>query len=435
MAGKGCLEKRGVNTWRLVFSNGMKGDKQIKKKKSVTVKVACEEKTCRNCTRTARCHARREAEKLLAEFVVEIEKGLFIEPTKLSFSDFVVRWTRDYAEKNLAPKTLHRYRQMLNSRILPAMGHLKIEKISPIHLLDFYSNLQEEGIREDGRPGTLSERTILHHHRLISAILQDATEWQIIKLNPAFRVKPPKVTKKPGAYYDEEQTAALLAAADKESIKHKTLIYLAIATGARAGELMGLEWKDIDFDKVQLMIRQVSQYLPGKGIFTKEPKNETSIRTIGVPLSVITLLKQYKKHQAEERLKVGDLWKGSDRVFTTWDGRPGHPGWPSQWFPKFLARTIIHKPCNKVIGNKTLCPHCEKDVREGDVIKLPPLPFHGLRHTAATLMIGQGSPLKNVSSRLGHSNISTTSDIYGHALKSVDRDIADKLDTIFSVSR
>jgi|GEM_PF-1485757 len=130
MAGTGSLEKRGDNTWRLVVSCGMKGDKQIKKKKTVTVKVACEQKTCRNCTRTTRCQSRREAEKLLTEFVIEIEKGMYIDPTKLTFADFVERWLKDYDEVSLAPKTLFRYKQILNSRILPAMGHLKVEQLS-----------------------------------------------------------------------------------------------------------------------------------------------------------------------------------------------------------------------------------------------------------------------------------------------------------------
>ncbi len=105
------------------------------------------------------------------------------------------RWLKDYAETNLAPKTLHRYKKMLGSRILPAMGHLKIDKIKPTHLLDFYANLQEDGIRLDNKPGKLSERTIHHHHRLLSTIFTDAVEWQIIHSSPAARVKAPKVKK------------------------------------------------------------------------------------------------------------------------------------------------------------------------------------------------------------------------------------------------
>jgi len=198
---------------------------------------------------------------------------------------------------------------------------------------------------------------------------------------------------------------ALLGALEKENLKHRVLVILALSTGLRRGEIMGLEWKRINFEQSTLEVSQAGQYIPGQGAFIKEPKNETSKRIIAIPPAVMALLKQYKALQAEGRLKVGDLWQGSEHVFTTWDGRPGHPEWPSQWFPKFIKRH-----------------------------GLPPLPFHGLRHTSATLMISQGAPLKNISSRLGHANISTTGDIYGHALKSVDREIANNMDSIFNGS-
>jgi integrase len=298
----------------------------------------------------------------------------------------------------------------------------------PVHLIEFYSNLAEDGIREDGKDGTLSDSTIQYHHRVISSIMSSAVQWQVIPSNPATRVKPPKVQKKHGKFYNEEQTKALLAAVEAEDIKHKTLIYLAVFCGLRCGEIMGLEWQDIDFEKSTLSVRQASQYLPGHGTFTKAPKNESSQRTISIPLRVLNVLSQHKTKQEEAAEEMDNLWKGSERVFTTRDGMPAHPGWPSRWFPKFLARTIIHRPCNKVIGNKDQCPHCKTVVKDEDIIKLPPLPFHGLRHTAATIMIAQGADIKNLSSRLGHSNIGTTGNIYAHALKSVDRDIAEKTD-------
>lgn len=114
------------------------------------------------------------------------------------------------------------------------------------------------------------------------------------------------------------------------------------------------------------------------------------------------MLRQYKREQAEARLKVGDLWQGSDRLFTTWDGRPMHPDTVSSWFPKFLKRH-----------------------------GLPLLPFHGLRHTAATMMINAGVPAKVVSGHFGHANIGTTHDIYGHFLRSADKEAADRLEQTY----
>lgn len=382
MASSGWVEERGNGRWRLNVNCGTNEDG--------TRKVIRE---------TVKAKNRDAAIKLLGKLIDRIEKGEYIEKARQTFKVFVEKWISAYGEKNLAPKTLYRYKQLLESRIIPALGHLKVDQIKPVHLLDFYSNLTEDGIREDKRKGGLSERTILHHHRLISAILQDAVEWQVIPSNPASRVSPPKVHKKHGGFYDEEQTKALLAAVELEKIKHKALIYLAVFCGLRCGEIMGLEWQDIDLEKSLLTVRQAGQYIPGQGAFTKEPKNESSRREISLPLHVLNVLNQHKAKQEEAAAKSDNLWHGSERLFTTRDGKPAHPEWPSQWFPKFLKRK-----------------------------NLPPLPFHGLRHTAATMMIAQGANIKNLSSRLGHSNISTTGNIYAHALKSVDRDIADKTD-------
>ncbi|MDD4169585.1 MAG: tyrosine-type recombinase/integrase [Desulfotomaculaceae bacterium] len=402
MAGSGSLEKRGPNTWRLVVSCGMKGDKQLKKRKTVTTKNSCEKSSCRGCATIDKCRARREANRLLTEYALAIEKGQLVDSGRLTFADFVERWIRDYAEGNLAPKTLFRYKEILENRILPAMGHLKIEQIRPSHLMEFYANLSEEGIRLDGRPGKLSDSTILYHHRILSSILKDAVQWQVIVSNPCERVKPPKVTKKQAVCYDEEQAAAMLTALEEEELKYRALINLALFTGLRRGELMGLTWADVDFEGGTLEVRQASQYLPGQGIFTKSPKNESSERLMALPSFLVDLLRQYRKEQLQERLKVGDLWQDSDRLFVTWDGQPMHPDTVSGWFPKFLERH-----------------------------GLPHLPFHGIRHTAATMLINQNLPVKNISGRMGHSNISTTMNIYGHYLKSADKEAADRLEQVY----
>jgi integrase len=151
-----------------------------------------------------------------------------------------------------------------------------------------------------------------------------------------------------------------------------------------------------------IQVCQTSQYIAGKGIITKSPKNETSVRSVSVPGSVITLLKQYKVEQNKDRLRIGDKWQETDRLFTTWDGRPMHPTTVSSWYPEFLRKH-----------------------------NLPKIRFHDLRHTAATLLITQNVHMKTISSRLGHSNIQTTMDIYGHALKSADQSAAEKLDFLF----
>ncbi|MCL6447623.1 MAG: site-specific integrase [Armatimonadetes bacterium] len=397
----GSLEKRGKSNWRLVYSDkGPTG--RIKKTKTITTDQSCNEKNCKGCSKANRCAALGEAKKQLALFVNEIEKGQYIAPTKLTFSDFVERWLREYGEKNLAPKTLFRYQQILEGRVIPAIGHLKLEQIRPIHLMEFYNNLQKDGIREDGKPGGLSERTVLHHHRVISAVLQDAVEWQFIPANPAARVKPPKVRRKAAVCYDERQVGAMLEALETEELKYRVMVNMAVFLGCRRGELMGIEWAHVNFKEGTIRIEQASQYLPGKGVFTKPPKNESSVRVLSLPAFLVDMLKHYKKEQAAARLMAGDLWQGSDRLFTTWDGQAMHPDTISKWFPNFLKRH-----------------------------SLPPIPFHGLRHTAATMLINQGLPVKSVSGRLGHSDAGTTLNIYSHYLRSADREAAERLEQVY----
>lgn len=308
----------------------------------------------------------------------------------------------------LAPKTARRYKECL-ARAVEALGHLKLDQVKPLHLVEFYNELRREGARKDGREGRLAEASVLYHHRVLSSLFSRAVKWELIAVNPASKVDPPKVRRKQPEAYDHEQTARILAALEEEPLKYKVLVILALATRIRRGELLGLEWRDINFENNTIEVRQASQYLPEKGVFTKEPKTETSRRVISVPSSVMELLKQYKAHQAEERLKVGDLWEESGRLFTTWNGRPMHPDTATSWFAEFLERH-----------------------------GLPRMKFQALqalRHTSATLLIAEGISLKNVSRRLGHADTRTTDMFYTRALESVDRKAAKVLDNIISGRR
>ena len=381
----GSLEKRPNNKWLLVVPGGTgPGGKRIKHKK--TVEATSE----------------REARKLLDQFSAEVQKGEYVAPSKMTFAQFTERWLKNHAEVQLSPKTLFRYKQILESRVLPAMGHLQVEQIKPVHLMEFYSNLREAGGRMDGKPGKLSEKTILYHHRVISSILSSAVEWQVINSNPAARVKPPKVTKKQAPCYDESQIVAMLEALETEELKYQVIVQVALFSGQRRGEILGLEWRHIDFKEGTLTVEQASQYLPDRGVFVKPPKNESSKRLLSLPPFLLDLLRRYRKEQAEGRMLVGDAWQGTDRIFTTWDGRPMHPDTVSSWFPQFLERH-----------------------------GLPHLTFHGLRHSSATMSINEGLPAKSISGRLGHSSIGITMDLYGHYLQSADKVMADKLEQVY----
>lgn len=188
---------------------------------------------------------------------------------------------------------------------------------------------------------------------------------------------------------------------DKEDIQNRTIIKLLLFSGMRRGELCGLCWSDIDLDNAVIQISRSSLYIPGKGVFTDETKNESSVRAIKIPADAVQMLRAFRSWQNEQRLKCGDQWKDCGRVFTAWDGSPIHPDSITGWFTRFVKR-----------------------------YDLPPVTVHSLRHTNASLLIAAGTNIRTVSARLGNSTTSTTSNIYAHAIKSADAAAAEALGDI-----
>ena len=251
----------------------------------------------------------------------------------------------------------------------------------------------------------LSPKTILHYHRLISVIMSTAVQWQLIISNPCERVKPPKVSKKEAKYLDEHQAKKLLSVIQNEDIKYKTIIEVLIYTGMRRGELCGLTWDDIDFKNKLLNINKSILYLSDRGVFEDLTKNQSSNRVIPISDNVIKSLKEYKKYQESQKLLLGSKWDGeNDKIFISWNGGNIHPDTISDWFKKFLLRH-----------------------------DLPNISIHSLRHTNASLMIANHVPINIVSKRLGHSNVSTTGNIYAHSIRMADEAAAQTLQSIFTI--
>ena len=259
----------------------------------------------------------------------------------------------------------------------------------------------DNGFRPAQEITGLSNKTIKHHHRLISAILVQAVYWQVIPMNIASRVKPPKIARSEAKYLDEKQATELIKLLENESMLHQSMINLFLLTGLRRGEMCGLEWDDIDFVNHMITVRRSSQYVSGKGIFTKETKTETSDRTIKVPDQAFTILKEVQMCQNVQRTKMGDRWIESDRIFVQADGKPIHPDSITGWFREFIAKT-----------------------------DLPKISIHSLRHTNITLLIAAGVPLRTVSYRSGHSQTSTTANIYSHAIRTADEMASEVLNNI-----
>ncbi len=355
-------------------------------------------------TKTIKASSDREAARQYNAFATEVQTGTLVLHGKYKFEKFANDWFHDYCEKNLAPKTQISYKNHLEKRIIPAFGHMDLNKIRPLDIMRFINDLESTGTRMDGKSGKISTQSALYCFRVLSSMLQDAVQWQLIAINPCHRVKPPKTDRKKAPILPEEDIGKLFQALAEEPLKYRLIIQLAINSGLRLGELMGLQWSDIDLAKGILSVNKSLQCIKGKGIFVKKPKNTSSVRSLTISDSTVSLLKQYLHWQRKEKLVLGSQWHGENWLFTQWNGQPMYPTTPSQWFRKFLKRH-----------------------------GLASMPFHSLRHLSATLLLSLGIPMKNVSSRLGHSDIRTTDTYYAHALESVDRHAADKMDQLFQV--
>ena len=394
----GSIEKRGKNSYRLTVSEGF----------DLSGKPMIHRKTVHG--------TKKDAEVELAKFVTEVQNGLVIDGKSLKFSEFTEIWKRDYGSKELAPSTYKRYCRMLETRLLPYFEHFYISKIKPTDIMKFYDLLEKDTqlVRKQGNNGAktkkpLSGKTILEHHRLLRAMLHKAVYWQLIVANPAERVQPPKARKPKRRSYDDEQTKILLENLELLSIedtKYKVAITLTIFTGVRLGELMGLEWQDVDFKNGIISINRSSQYLSDMGVFTKVPKTESSIREIAIPEFIISLLEEYKLWYEEQKSVYGELWTNSDRLFVQADGKPMHPSTISKWFVKYVGQ-----------------------------IGLPVINFHGLRHTNASLLVAQNIDIAVISARLGHAQISTTLDFYVHPLLSHNRKAGYALENLLLPTR
>ena len=221
---------------------------------------------------------------------------------------------------------------------------------------------------------TLDANTVRGYHRLISSILTKAVKWGFIPFNPAANAELPKLMPKEAAHLDEEDARRLLELLQNEPAKYRAAISFDLLSGLRRGELLGLRWSDVDFENETVTIVQTSSYVPGVGIYTDTPKNKTSARPLKLSRSAFFVLRQVQEWQ---------------------EGAPIHPDALSSWFGDFTRRngfTEIH--------------------------------VHSLRHSYASLLIAEGTPLVVVSRRLGHAQVSTTANIYAHVIASADEKAA-----------
>lgn len=364
------IRKRG-NSYQITVSNG----RDIRSKQLIETATFVPDPN-----RTEKQN-QKALEKFVYEFEEKVKSGKYLTGEKLTYQQYIELWLKDYAYKQMEQTSIERCESSLNNLILPAIGHLKLDKIQPLHIQGLYDTLEKTGFTQHGVHKDYKPNTLKRIHQIISSSLNTAVQWQLIESNPCSRVKPPKVVRNPAAlkHFTLEQAQTFLdfleetyitstggrqrrdgSPADRHEeirsvpLQQKVLFNLALFGGFRLGELIALTWDDIDFTS-----------------------NTVSIT------------------------------KSTAR---TKDGKQMDLATPNHAFKRIIRRY-----------NRT----------KTDCEPLPEITLHGLRHTSAILLIAQNMDVRTVSNRLGHAECSTTMNIYAHALQKRDEQAADSLAELF----
>ncbi len=247
----------------------------------------------------------------------------------IKFQDFAEQWFEEYAKLNLRNTSYERMKQ-LTVRVYPAIGHLRLDKITSRHIQQFINDLALNGKSlKNGKP--LSRKTAVHHLSFISDVFSYAVKMEMLTDNPCRRVTVPKGEKKEKEIYTLEEVEQLFILLETAPLKYRTFITLAIYSGFRRGEMLGLEWKDVDWKNNVISVRRTSNYTASRGIYTDTTKKRQSQRSAKLPPEVMDLLHTYKQEQDEERAKIGSKWIDYDRLFVKWNVEPMNNNTPYFW--------------------------------------------------------------------------------------------------------
>lgn len=348
----------------------------------------------------------KELQRTAHAFEERCRSGLQSENPKLTLSDFIPQYL-DIVKGSLSPATFEFYNHVIFELIVPALGHLKLSAIKPIHIQEFVQQLSE--LRPRGKAHaakadkTISASTVKRYLCVLQSIFKQAVKLDIISSNPASAEKLtlPKVTAPKIEIFSKQEAAEMLACLEKEPLQFQVLIQLAIMAGLRRGELVALKFSDFDKAANTVTISRAAIKLKGEPVIIKPPK-DYEVRTVTINAHCIELVEMLEAEKQQEAERLGSAWHENGYLFTQWNGEIMSPQTPTKQFSQFLAK-------NKLQHRK----------------------FHALRHTSATLLLYGGVNIKQVQERLGHSDIETTNK-YLHYLSEADIEAANVLSNMLT---
>lgn len=334
---------------------------------------------------------KKDAQKFLTAKLREKDLGIFVEPASIHLNDFLDRWLEEIAKNKLRERTFDNYESLLNCHVRERIGAKRLSDIHAYEVQKLYNGMKK---------ASFSPKTIRHVHNVLSSALKQAVKWKMLIQNPCDLCELPRQEKAEMKYLSPEETTIFLEAAKDD--KWFLVFFIAIETGMRPEEYLGLQWKDVDFENKIIVVRRAVVTRKGGGFIFTEPKTTRSRRSIPLSNSMLTALKAHRRGQLEERMKRGAKYQNFDLIFASDAGTP------------IMHRNLLRRHFKPIL----------------EKAKLPEIRLYDLRHTTATLLLSAGENPKVVSERLGHASIVLTLDTYSHVLPSMQESATAKLETM-----
>ncbi len=333
---------------------------------------------------------RKEADRRLAAWLSEIERGTAVRPDTMTVADLMAAWLADVAAHRVRETTRKGYEDTIRLHILPELGTIAVQRLTTARVQAFYSAKLAAGT---------GPRIVQLCHLRLSQALRQAVRWQIVPANVCDNVDPPTVRYKRGGTWDADQLGQFQDAARTDGLA--PLWELLAMTGMRRGEALGLRWRDVDLERASVTVAQSIVASNGAPI-TQEPKTAAGRRTIRVLPSTVAALRAHRAAWLARKLAAPpELWQEHDLVICTATGSPINPNNVQRNFDRIVAAA-----------------------------GLPRIRVHDLRHSHASILLGNGVPVHVVSQRLGHANPAITLSVYAHVLGGMEDAAMDTLERL-----